>query len=184
MWHLFSSRERKVTLFQTSTVKNPWKSGNTLPSLYSNVNDSNFDDAKGNMKLVYLAFCRGEGGSSQVPIIGVSCLQYKKTFSSQQHLLINQLGVSVILNNLKMGFAMILASFSDNLIRRYKQRDFEWSVCITEVLIVMWHVKLDVNRFMQKQPFLKKRQILFQILIISERFDIECLDKKLEDCGI
>ena len=25
MWHLFSSRERKVTLFQTSTVKNPWK---------------------------------------------------------------------------------------------------------------------------------------------------------------
>ena len=101
----------------------------TLPSIYSNVKDSNFDDAEGNMKLVYLAFCRGEGGSSQVPIIGVSCLQYKKTFSSQQHLLINQLGVSVILNNLIMGFAMILASFSDNLIRRYKQRDFEWSVC-------------------------------------------------------
>ena len=101
----------------------------TLPSIYSNVKDSNFDDAEGNMKLVYLAFCRGEGGSSQVPIIGVSCLQYKKTFSSQQHLLINQLGVPVILNNLKMGFAMILASFSGNLIRCYKQRDFEWSVC-------------------------------------------------------
>ena len=43
-----------------------------------------------------------------------------------------------------------------------------------------------VSRIMGKEPLLKQVQLFSQIQIYerSKGFDIECLDKKLGDCGI